>query len=70
MLDTVWFREYLCARFARRGCVSGPFLLDWWRVEALSLEESMGSVTKWRKKKINKHKYRKKKKMDRHKNKK
>ncbi len=30
----------------------------------------MGSVTKWRKKKINKHKYRKKKKMDRHKNKK
>lgn len=30
----------------------------------------MGSVTKWRKKKINKHKYRKKRKLDRHKNKK
>lgn len=30
----------------------------------------MGTVKKWRKKKINKHKHRKKRKLDRHKNKK
>jgi len=28
----------------------------------------MGSVTKWRKKKINKHKYKKRRKLNRHKN--